>query len=180
MSARSTGTRVPTGTSAGLPRRFLPPDPRVEEPYRLTPQLALRIAILGTLALAAFAVLFLRLWSLEILSEAQYVRAAQNNQLRTLRIEAPRGAILDRNGKVLVRNVAGNAVQLWPAQLPKKRYRELRRLARILDVPLAQIVRGIERRKHDPLTPVTVKVAVHPDQVAFLSEHQTEFPAVDI
>jgi penicillin-binding protein 2 len=152
----------------------------VEEPYRLTPQLALRIAILGTLALAAFAVLFLRLWSLEILSEAQYVRAAQNNQLRTLRIEAPRGAILDRNGKVLVRNVAGNAVQLWPAQLPKKRYRELRRLARILDVPLAQIVRGIERRKHDPLTPVTVKVAVHPDQVAFLSEHQTEFPAVDI
>ncbi len=36
---------------------FLPPDPRVEEPYRVTPQLALRLAILGALALAVFAVL---------------------------------------------------------------------------------------------------------------------------
>ena len=31
-------------------RRFLPSDPRVEEPYRLTPQLALRIAVLGFVA----------------------------------------------------------------------------------------------------------------------------------
>ena len=31
--------------------RFLPPDPRVREPYRLTPQLALRVGILGALAL---------------------------------------------------------------------------------------------------------------------------------
>jgi penicillin-binding protein 2 len=151
----------------------------VEGPYRLTPQLALRLAILGVLALAVFAVLFLRLWSLQVLSTKQYVRAAQNNQLRTLRIEAPRGAILDRNGKVLVRNVGGTAVQLWPAELPKKRYRELRRLATVLNVPLARIVREIEKRKNDPL-PVTVKVAVHPDQVNFLFEHQTEFPAVDI
>ena len=32
------------------PRRFLPSDPRVEEPYRLTPQLALRVAVLGGVA----------------------------------------------------------------------------------------------------------------------------------
>src|SRR5437763_1277787 len=34
--------------------RFLAPDPRVEEPYRLTPRLALRIGILGALAIVAF------------------------------------------------------------------------------------------------------------------------------
>ena len=46
-SLASTGTRQPrTGSD-----RFLPPDPRVEEPYRLTPQLALRIGILGGVAL---------------------------------------------------------------------------------------------------------------------------------
>jgi hypothetical protein len=45
-------------------RRFLPGDPRVSEPYRLTPQLALRVAVLGFFALALFAVLFLRLWAL--------------------------------------------------------------------------------------------------------------------
>ena len=35
--------------------RFLPSDPRVEEPYRLTPRLALRIGVLGTVAIAVFA-----------------------------------------------------------------------------------------------------------------------------
>ena len=49
-------------------RRFLPPDPRVAQPYRLTPGLALRIGILGTIVLAVFAVLFLRLWALQVLS----------------------------------------------------------------------------------------------------------------
>jgi len=34
-------------------RRFLPPDPHVEEPYRLTPRLALRVGLLGMVALAA-------------------------------------------------------------------------------------------------------------------------------
>ena len=55
---------------------FLPPDPRVEEPYRFTPQLALRVAILGAIALAVFGVLFFRLWALQVLSGPQYLQAA--------------------------------------------------------------------------------------------------------
>ena len=39
-------------------RRFLPHDPRVEEPWRFTPKIALRVAILGVVALAVFGVLF--------------------------------------------------------------------------------------------------------------------------
>ena len=44
-----------TGARAGRSgsNRFLPPDPRVEEPYRFTPQLALRLGILGAVALIA-------------------------------------------------------------------------------------------------------------------------------
>src|SRR4249919_2861851 len=58
-------------------KRFLPPDPRVEEPYLLTPQMALRVAILGFVALALFAVLFLRLWALQVLAGDKY-RAVAN------------------------------------------------------------------------------------------------------
>ena len=89
--------------------RFLPGDPRVEEPYRLTPQMALRVAVLGFLALAVFAVLFLRLWALQVLSGDRYLSVANDNRVRTIRLEAPRGPILDRNGHVLVGNVAGHA-----------------------------------------------------------------------
>ena len=114
------------------PDRFLPPDPRVEGPYRFTPQLALRIGILGAVALAVFGVLFFRLWALQVLSGPQYLQAAMNNQLRSVRIEAPRGQILDRNGKELVKNIPGTAIQLYPADLPDtwaERIAELTRLS---------------------------------------------------
>ena len=46
----------------------------------LTPQLAVRVAILGGIALAAFGIIFFRLWFLQVLSGEDYVKAAQNNQ----------------------------------------------------------------------------------------------------
>jgi penicillin-binding protein 2 len=162
-------------------RRFLPPDPRVAEPYRLTPQLALRVGMLGALALAVFAVLFLRLWALQVLAGDRYLHAAQENQLRTVRTEAPRGTILDRDSRVLVSNVPGTAVQIWMADLPKEgRYAMFKRLSRILRVPLPRLTLALEDQKSDPLTPITVKTAVHEDQVMTLLERQAEFPGVTI
>lgn len=167
--------------SHGASDRFLPPSSRVEEPYRLTPRLARRVAILGVLALAVFALLFFRLWALQVLSGARYLAEAQNNQLRTLRLEAPRGSILDSQNRVLVSNVPGTAVQIWTADLPKDgRYRLLQRLSTILHVPVARMAAAIEDRKNDPLTPITVKTAVHEDQVAYLYEHRAELPGVSI
>src|SRR3954449_3099301 len=99
--------------------RFLPGDPRVEEPYRLTPQLAFRVAIMAFLALAVFAVLFLRIWALQVLSGEKYLAVANDNRVRTLHLEAQRGPVLDRTGRVLVENVPGTRVELWPADLPK-------------------------------------------------------------
>ncbi len=166
--------RAPSG-------RFLPPDPRVREPHRLTPQLALRVAILGVVALVAFTVLFLRLWSLQVLTGDEHLNAAQNNQLRLVRVEAPRGPILDRRGRVVVSNVAGTAVQLWVGALPKeRRYELVRRLAGVLNVSPKALAREVDDRRLDPLTPITVKTSVGEEQVNYLYEHQAEFPGVEI
>ncbi len=152
-------------------RGFLPPDPKVEEPYLLTPKMAMRVAILGVVALVAFGILFLRLWSLQILSTAEYRAAADSNLRRTDSFEAPRGSILDRNGRVLVRNVASTAVVLWPASLPRGNGRdtEVRALGNVLGMPFRRLRRLIRDHKYDPLTPVTLKVAVHPEKIAYLS-----------
>ena len=161
--------------------RFLPPDPRVREPYRMAPALALRVGILGVFALVAFGLLFLRLWSLQVLSGNEYLNAAQNNQLRLVRVEAPRGPILDRRGRVIVSNVAGTAVQLWIGDLPKEgRYKLVQRLAALLKVSPRALAREVEERRSDPLTPITVKTSVGEDQVNYLYEHQAEFPGVEI
>ncbi|HEU5264100.1 MAG TPA: penicillin-binding protein 2, partial [Gaiellaceae bacterium] len=174
MSSPYQPQRAPSG-------RFLPPDPRVREPHRLTPQLALRVGVLGVVALVAFTILFFRLWSLQVLSGDEHLNAAQNNQLRLVRVEAPRGPILDRRGRIVVSNVAGTAVQLWVGDMPREgRYELVQRLAAVLDVPPKALARDVDERRGDPLTPITVKTSVGEEQVNYLYEHRAEFPGVKI
>ena len=87
----------------------------------LTPQLAWRVAILGGIALVAFAVIFFRLWYLQVLSGDKYEATAKTNQLRKIKVQAPRGEIVDREGRVLVRNRVGLAVTITPDTLPDER-----------------------------------------------------------
>lgn len=177
MSTRS------TSVSGRLPR-FLPPDPRVEEPYRVTPQVALRIAILGVLAITVFSVLFVRLWALQVISGERYLEDARNNQIRAFRTYAPRGSVVARDGEALVSNVPGTLVQLWPAALAdvplSERDHMLRRLARLLRVPYAEIVQELHARADDLLTPITIKESVADEKISYLLEHQNDFPGVQV
>src|SRR5437762_13216850 len=103
----------------------------------ITPQLALRVAILGGVALVMFAVIFFRLWYLQILSGDRYLAEANNNRVREIKVEAPRGKIVDRNGTMLVDNRTALSVQVSPERLPADaapRRREIRRLAFALDL----------------------------------------------
>jgi penicillin-binding protein 2 len=84
----------------------------------MTPQLALRVAIVGSVALALFAIIFFRLWFLQVLSGEQYVRAATVNRVRNVAVPAQRGEILDRTGNVLVDSRQALAVQITPTDLP--------------------------------------------------------------
>ncbi len=86
----------------------------------ITPQLAVRVAVLGVLALLAFGVIFFRLWYLQVLSGEDYVKQAQDNRIRVDRIAAPRGAIVDRNGEVLVDNREATVLKLNPTSLPQE------------------------------------------------------------
>lgn len=86
----------------------------------LSPQLAVRVAVLGGIALALFAIIFFRLWFLQVLSGDQYLVQARENRTRDVRIQAPRGEIRDRNNTVLVDNRPSNVVQLEPQELPEQ------------------------------------------------------------
>jgi penicillin-binding protein 2 len=164
------------------PAKRAPRQPDAEPP-RLAPRLGSRAKILAAVVLGVFAVLFLRLWALQVLSGSSYLAAAQNNQVRTLKLEAPRGPILDRDGRPIVTNAAGTAVEIWPADLPKtwpQARNELRRLGRVVDIPAQELWRRISARKGDRVTPVLVRSSVHADAFRYLSEHQDAFPGVHI
>ncbi len=97
---------------------MIDPVPIHERRPPITPQLALRVAVLGGIAFVLFAIIFFRLWYLQVLSGDQYLQQARDNRVRELRVQAPRGDILDRNGNVLVENRAATVVQLDPESLP--------------------------------------------------------------
>ncbi len=80
--------------------------------------LAVRVAIVSGIAIAMFSVIFFRLWYLQVLSGEQYVHQADVNRVRDLPIQAPRGEILDREGKAIVSSRTTNAVQIVPSALP--------------------------------------------------------------
>ena len=97
----------------------------------MSPQLARRVAILGGFAFVLFAALFFRLWFLQVLSGEDYVSQAAQNRVRKVRIEAPRGDIVDRNGKTLVKTRQAAVVQMLPERAAGGRARRSpRRTAR--------------------------------------------------
>jgi penicillin-binding protein 2 len=147
--------------------------------------MALRVGILGVLAIVVFCALFFRLWALQVISGERYLENANNNQIRSFGVIAPRGSILDRDGDVLVSNMPGTLVQIWPAALENvpivQREAMLRRLSGLLELKVKHVRAKVrERLEADPLTPVTIDADVGDLKTAYLMEHQGQFPGVQI
>jgi len=147
----------------------------------------IRVGVLLIVAFALFGVVALRLWFLQILSGDAYVAVAADNRLREVRVEAPRGVIYDRNGKILVENRAGLTVGILPMAMwnPKKNPQEfaaeISRLAEVLEVPEGDLLAAYDRAKKDPYVTYPVKEDVPEDTVvAYLKEHGEEFPGVQV
>jgi penicillin-binding protein 2 len=150
----------------------------------LTPQLAFRVAVLGGVALMAFAVIFFRLWYLQVLSGTEYREQARGNVIREIKVQAPRGQIVDRNGAVLVDNRNGLALVVKPAALPEDggdRREVYERLGEILDMKSGRIERRAERDlKALPYSSATVRQDVTAEVAAYVLERQDQFPGVDV
>jgi penicillin-binding protein 2 len=164
---------------------FLPSDPRTHEPWHITPQMVLRAGILGGIAIVLFVTLAVRLWALQIISGNDYLRIARENQVRTVRLQAPRGTIVDRKGTTLVTNRLTNEVLVWYAELPGRgarpnRHTVLKNLARVLHVKPRKLYREVDQRKNDPLNPVAVKLDVSQWVSDYLLERSDEFPGVEV
>jgi penicillin-binding protein 2 len=132
----------------------MPPSLEERRPA-ITPQLALRVALLGGFAFILFAIVFFRLWFLQVLTGEDYVSQARENRVRKVRIEAPRGDIVDRNGRTLVRTRVAPVVQVVPSQLPEAvldaadEYRKARAKVEGARLQAASRLRSLERELNE-------------------------------
>src|SRR4051794_15823922 len=121
---------------------------------------ALRVAILGGAALVLFAVIFFRLWYLQVLSGDKYLAEANNNRIREIRVTAPRGETRARNGEARVETRPSLALQLNSQKLPSdtaERRTELARVGHVAGISMRRIRRDMHQQLVElPSAPVTL------------------------
>jgi penicillin-binding protein 2 len=170
----------------------------------LTPQLARRVTLLGSFALAMFGILFFRLWFLQVLSGQHYLaQASVNGSVRDISVPAPRGDVLDRAGNLLVDNTRALDVQVSVPNLAKAgaaRSAEFHRLASVLRMstkprrcpvalagnkPVVKHLAAIpcavaQQQAAIPYANVTIKTNVSRDLQFYLLERQNLYPGVEV
>jgi penicillin-binding protein 2 len=147
-------------------------------------RLSLRIAVLGGFAVALFAVLFFRLWNLQVIDGSHYLAEAQNNRTREYRVLAPRGEILARNGEPIVQNRTSLALLLNTSKLPEDEAEataELKKLGSLAHMSLPKVRKTIaEQEKIAAGAPVTLRRDVGYDLIYYLEENKRRFPGVSV
>ena len=138
----------------------------------------LRLAILGVVVLSLFSAMLARLWYLQVLAAPTYQAEAQLNSVRFIYSDAPRGRILDRNGKVLVGNRVAPTVIVDRTELAK--HPELvPRVATLVNVPEEELKKRIADPRYSPFKPIPVASDVPKETLLYLRENQAAFPGVE-
>ena len=139
----------------------------------------IRLTAAQYMILAIFLVLAYGLWKLQVMENGYYATAAEKNRIRNVPILAPRGKILDREGRVIVDNYPSFSALL------------LRDSSRDLNADADLIAQGLHLDANEVRTrirhfasmpqyqPIFLKEDITPDELAFIDAHRNELPELD-
>jgi len=111
--------------------------------------LTIRLSVLQYLVAVVFAALAVGFWVFQIAQHQKFLETAENNRLRKLPLPAPRGVLLDRDGKILVENQNTMNIALVREQT-KNVGDVLRILAAATGESEAQLRDTVNRRRREP------------------------------
>lgn len=138
-----------------------------------------RLKVITGIITAIIILLILRMAWLQIFQGTQYKKIAEENRIRQIVAQAPRGTIYDRNGAILVSNRPSFAVSIIPAEYTASDA-ETPVLAAIIDMPANQIYSMLAEGRDMPLTPIRLKRDVDAAIVTKIEERRDELPGVII
>jgi penicillin-binding protein 2 len=139
-----------------------------------------RIAVFQYAAVAIFLFLIAGFWDLQVRNPELYNELAEKNRVKYLPIVAPRGKILDRDGRVIVDNHSSFRVILSRETLKTE---HLRPIADGLHLDYDELAAQIRRYRNRPkYEPVVIKQELTPADVAFVESHKDPefFPEMEL
>lgn len=143
-----------------------------------------RLTCMSIVAVLIFAVLTGRLGYLQITEGERYEKMATENRIRLLPLAAPRGDILDRNGRTLVTSRLAPVISVVPMDMDDPDA-VLARLSEVLGYDVRQTVserveRLKERKEYRAYTPIRIATDADINTLTKIAEHQSELPGVMI
>ncbi len=139
----------------------------------------LRLAVLGMVVLSLFCALLTRLWYLQVLASPTLKVEAQHNSVAVVYTEAPRGRILDRNGKVLADNRVVLALVADREEIGRHPDTLPRLAAHLGNVTVEQLHERLADDRFSLYKPVPIAVDVPKDKLIYVREHQGDFPGIE-
>src|SRR6266849_2148824 len=139
-----------------------------------------RLAVASYVIVGMIALLLFGFWKLQIIDSDRYAQMAERNRVRSIQVIAPRGSMLDREGRVLVDNYPSFSVLLLrddPAQVEKL----LPQIADGLGMTLDDIRQQMDASRAIPkFNPIVIKPEASPSDIAFIESHRSDLPVLEM
>ncbi|HYO42625.1 MAG TPA: penicillin-binding protein 2 [Candidatus Limnocylindrales bacterium] len=150
-------------------------------PHRERDRRPIRFLVFGIVTILVFGLLTTRLAYLQINSGPQLAAQAEAQRTAEKPIPATRGLIYDRQGRLLVQNVATWAVKVTPSELPfGQRDMVARRLGSMLGIEATEILTTLDSAPGSRFDPVRVAQDVPEDTARLVAESSDELPGVTV
>jgi penicillin-binding protein 2 len=146
----------------------------------MTDNSRVRVSIVGVVVVALFSTLLVRLWFLQSGAESGLKVRAEVASTRVIQTESPRGAIFDRDGKVLVRDRASWAVTVDRDLEEDTVDRLLGQLAEQLGIPADELESHYHSIRQSPLKPAVVALDVSQQNRLAILQNPEDYPGVSI
>ena len=139
-----------------------------------------RLAIVSYIIVGMIGVLLIGFWKLQVIDSDKFLQWAERNRVRSIPVIAPRGRMLDRDGRVLIDNYPSFSVLLLrddPAQVEKS----LPAISEGLDIPLSDLREQLQASRNlKNFQPIVIKPEASKADIAFIDSHRTDIPLLEM
>lgn len=139
-----------------------------------------RLTVISYTIVGLMALLLLGFWKLQIVKSDLYSQLAERNRVRSIPIIAPRGAMLDRYGRVIVDNYPSFSVLLLRDDLQQVE-RLLPQVADGLNVSQDDIHQQLDAATTLPhFQPIVIKPEATQGDIDFIESHRADIPVLEM